>query len=89
MADRKFAPDRYRKIPGFCLDFDNGGYTNTHGVGDGEKDTGITVTESGHSNVEGSFRRNIQFKGKDYPMLRDAIFAYEDDLAAQSENVQQ
>lgn len=89
MADRKFAPDRYRKIPGFFLDYDNGGYTNTHGVRDGEKDTGITVTESGHSNVPGSHVRRVAFKGNDYPMLRDAIFAYEDDLAALSENVQQ
>ena len=89
MTERKFAPNRYRKQSGFCLDYDSGGYLNTHGVLDGDKETGITVAESGHCDKPDSHKRTISFKDKEYPLLRDAIFAYEDELAAQSENVSQ
>jgi hypothetical protein len=77
---RKFAAGRYRKSNGFCLDFDGSKYINTFNVLDGDKETGISVGDSGDSHVDGSNKRTITFKGQEYALLRDAIFAYEDSL---------
>lgn len=79
-TDRKFASGRYRKGGGFCLDHDDGGYINTYSVFDGDKETGISITESGHSKFDHGHKRRIVFKDKEYPLLRDAIFAYEDEV---------
>ena len=81
MSDRKFSPTRYRQKPGFCLDHDGSKYINQFGVLDGDRNTGITVTDSGDNNVPNSNKRTISYKDRTFPLIRDAIFAYEDDLA--------
>ena len=78
MTDRKFAPDRYFKRTGFNLDHDGSKYVNSYSIFDGEKDTGISVRDSGDSAVPNSNKRTIVFQEREYPKLRDAIIAYED-----------
>jgi hypothetical protein len=78
MTDRKFMPGRYFKRAGFNLDHDGSKYINAYSVFDGEKDTGISISDSGDSAVPGSSKRIIVFHGQEYPKLRDAIIAYED-----------
>lgn len=82
MSDRKFRPGRYLKQPGIYLDFDNSKYSNSFMVLDGKKETGIVVCDSGDSSVPNGNKRVVTFMGKEYPLLRDAIFAYEDSLPA-------
>lgn len=77
-ASRKIESGRYFKRNGFCLDHDSGGYTNVFAVFDGDKATGITVTDSGHTERPGSHKRLNVFRGQKYATLREAIFAYED-----------
>jgi hypothetical protein len=75
---RKFAPGRYFKRTGFNLDHDGSKYVNSYSIFDGDKDTGISVCDAGDSAVPNSNRRTIVFQGKNYSLMRDAIFAYED-----------
>lgn len=87
MSERKITSGRYFNRNGVNLDFDSGGYSNSYSVADGEKDTGITVSDVGHlgrparhpeGGREPSRKRTIRFRGEEYPTLREAIFAYED-----------
>jgi hypothetical protein len=68
MTERKFEAGRYRKQSSMFLDFDNGGYTNTFHVLDGDKDTGISVADTGHSAKPNSNKQTVVFNG-DYPLL--------------------
>lgn len=79
--DRKFTPGRYFKRPNFNLDHDGSKYVNSCEVLDGEKATGITIVDAGDSAVPNSNKRTIVFKGQEYPKLRDAVIAYEDQPA--------
>lgn len=74
MSERKITSGRYFKHHGVNLVFDSGGYNNSYSVTDGEKDTGITVSDVGHRR-----KQTIRFRGEEYPTLREAIFAYEDE----------
>lgn len=78
---RKFSAGRYFKRADFFLDHDGSKYTNTSRIFDGEKDTGISIAESGDSAVPNSNVRSIYFNGQKYPLLRDAVIAYEDALS--------
>lgn len=84
MSDRKFTPGRYFKRAKFNLDHDGSKYVNTSAILDGDNDTGIEVTDSGDSAVPDSNKRTITFKGQEFPLLRDAVIAYEDGLLASS-----
>lgn len=68
---------RYFKRTCFNLDHDGSKYLNAYSVFDGEKDTGISVSESGDSAIQNSNKRTVIFQEKEYPLLRDAIIAYE------------
>lgn len=71
------APGRYFKRTQFNLDHDDSKYVNAYSIFDGEKNTGISFTDSGDSAVPDSNKRTIIFRDKEYPLLRDAIIAYE------------
>jgi hypothetical protein len=81
LPKRKFAPDRYFKRADLFLDHDGSKYANTYRIFDGDKDTGISITERGDSNEPNSNVRSIYFNGQKYPLLRDAVIAYEDAVA--------
>lgn len=78
MSERKIESGRYLKRAGYCLDHDGSKYTNGYSIFDGDTATGISMSDSGDSNVPGSNKRTIIFHGQEYPLLRDAIIAYED-----------
>jgi hypothetical protein len=76
MSEKKIK-GRYFKRACFNLDHDDSKYINAYSVFDGEKDTGISVSESGDSAIQNSNKRTVIFQGKEYPLLWDAIIAYE------------
>lgn len=76
-AERKIQSERYVKRNSVCLDYDDGGYTNSYEIFDGDKPTGISVVDSGHSE-KGGHKRSIRSGEIEFKTLRDAIFAYED-----------
>ena len=78
MSNRKIESGRYFKRNGFCLDHDGSKYTNGYEVTDGEKPTGIRISDSGDSAVSGSNKRTVLYRGEEYPSLKAAVIAYED-----------
>lgn len=76
-SDRKFASGRYFKRAGLNLDHDGSKYLNTYSIFDGEKDTGISVSDSGDSAIANSNKRTVVLRGQQYPTLGDALAAYE------------
>lgn len=72
------APGRYFKRTHLCLDHDDSKYLNTYSIFDGEKDTGISMCDSGDSAVPNSNKQTIVFRGQRFPTLRDALAAYEE-----------
>lgn len=85
-AERKFEPGRYRKGDQTFLDSDmemSGGigiYNNHYQVYDRDKATGIWVGEDGSTKLK-TRTITITFGEHKYPLLRQAIFAYEDSLS--------
>jgi hypothetical protein len=77
MSEKKIK-GRYFKRVSFNLDHDGSKYINAYSVlTDGEKDTGISVSDSGDRAVPNSNKRTVIFQDEEYPLLRDAIIAYE------------
>jgi hypothetical protein len=77
MSEKRITPGRYFRRANFNLDHDGSKYVNAYSIFDGEKDTGISVSDSGNSAVPNSNKRTVIFQDKEYPLLRDAIIAYE------------
>jgi hypothetical protein len=77
---RRVETNRYRKRSDFCLDYDGSKYINSYLILDGDKETGIYLSDSGDSSIPNSNKRIVVFKDKTYPFLREAIFAYEDTI---------
>jgi hypothetical protein len=78
MTDREIEKDRYTKCGVLFLDHDDGGYTNSYVIKDRGKETGITLSATGHSRHKDSHKESVDFNGAAYPNLRAAIYAYED-----------
>lgn len=85
---RTFSPTRYQRRMGFCLDHDSGGYTNRFTIFDTERgfETGIQITETGHSAFPGGHKCAVWFQDREFPKIRDAIFAYEDSRKPSAES---
>jgi hypothetical protein len=77
-TDRRIEDGRYTKLADFCLDHDDGGYTNRYVICDRGKPTGIAIVATGHSRMPQSHKQHISLRGGGYPTLRAAIYAYED-----------
>lgn len=77
MSEKKITSGRYFKRTNFNLDHDGSKYVNEYSIFDGEKNTGISMSDSGDGAVPNSNKRTIIFQQKEYPILRDAIIAYE------------